>query len=394
MNSYRSRLLSPLLWQLSSVGLLLLAADMAFAQTKASVPAIARQAELWKVLDETFELPKATTNAKRQEAVKKLMAVVESSADASDDLYVVLTAVLGLTKEAGEFATYQNAVGQLVEKFDVDANEKQTRLLNEFLAASKTNSSAKPAMDAAVAQALQAATVENRFADALALLDSAEATAKRVNSPAPVKLTIAEARTKVTERATLWKAFEAASATLLTNADDSAANKTTARWYILQAADWETAIPFLMKSSDVKWKAAAQLESEASSDAMAQTAAGDAWWGAAQTETGATKTALLIRAGEWYEQARPNLTSVIKQQLVTKRLAEIALLKEASVAKSPSGTKAGSTPSTLAAEFASPKEWVDLLEWSEGVDWNERGINWNQHVEGTVSRNGLTFKSG
>ncbi len=394
MNSDRSRSLSSLLLLWSSVGLLLLAADATFAQTKASVPAIARQAELRKVLDETFELPKATTNAKRQEAVKKLMAVVESSADASDDLYVVLTAVIGLTKEAGEFTTYQNAVGQLVEKFDVDADQEQARLLNEFLAASKTNSSAKPAMDAAVAQALQAATVENRFADALTLLNSAEATAKRVSSPAPIKQTITDARTKVTERETLWKAFETASATLLTNPDDPIANKTIARWHIVQGADWETALPFLIKSSDVKWKAAAQLETAASADAMAQAAVGDAWWDAAQTETGTAKTALLIHAADWYEQARPNLTSVIKQQLVTKRLAEIAPLKSASVAKSSPKTKPDSTPSPFGSEPAAPKEWVDLLEWSEGVDWNERGINWNQHVEGAVVRNGLTLKSG
>ncbi len=393
MNSYRSRSLSPLLWLWSSVGLLLLAADATFAQTKASVPAIARQAELRKVLDETFELPKATTNAKRQEAVKKLMTVVESSADASDDLYVVLTAVLGLTKEAGEFATYQNAVGQLVEKFDVDANEKQTRLLNEFLAASKTNSSAKPAIDAAVAEALQAATEENRFADALALLNSAEAATKRVSSPAPVKQMIVDARTKVTEREASWKAFEVASATLLANADDPVANKAVARWHILQGADWEAALPFLMRSSDAKWKAAAQLETAASADAMAQAAVGDAWWDAAQAETGAAKTALLIHASDWYEHAQPNLTSVIKQQLVTKRLAEIAPLKSASVAKSSPKTKPDSTPSPFGSEPAAPKEWVDLLEWSEGVDWNERGINWNQCVEGPVGRNGLTIKS-
>ena len=394
MNADRSRSLSPLLWLWGSVGLLLLAADTSLAQTKASVPAEARQAELRKVLDETFELPTATTNAKRQEAVKKLMTVVESSADASDDLYVMLTAVLGLTKEAGEFASYQKAAGRLVELFEVDANKEQARLLDEFLKSSKTSSSAKPAIDEAVTQAIQAATEENRFTDALALLNSAEATAKRVNSLAPVKLTIAEARTKVTERATLWKAFEAASATLLTNADDPAANKTVARWHILQASDWETALPFLMKSSDAKWKAATQLETTASADALAQAAVGDAWWEAAQSETGAAKTALLIHAADWYEKSQPNLASVIKQQLVTKRLAEIAPLKSAAVAKSSSKTKTNSTPSPFGSEPASPKEWVDLLKWSEGVDWNERGVNWNQYVEGPVGRNGLTVKPG
>ncbi len=394
MNSYRSRSLCRFLLLWGSVGLLLLAAGASFAQAKASVPAVARQAELRKVLEETFELSKATTNAKRQEAVKKLMAVVESSSDASDDLYVMLTAVLGLAKESGEFAGYQKAAGRLVELFEVEAAQEQARLLDEFLKSSKTSSSAKPAIDEAVAQAIRAAADENRFTEALALLDSAEAAAKRLNSPAPVKQTITDARTKVSERATLWNAFEAASATLLTNTDDPAANKTVARWHILHAADWKTALPFLMKSSDVKWKAAAQLELDASSDAMAQTAAGDAWWDAAQAETGATKTVLLTRAGEWYEQALPSLTSVIKQQLVTKRLAEIAPLKSAAVAKSSSKTKTNSTPSPFGSEPASPKEWVDLLKWSEGVDWNERGVNWNQYVEGPVGRNGLTVKPG
>src|SRR5262249_42272713 len=80
-----------------------------FAQSRASVPSADRQAEQRKILDETFEIPKATTNIKRQDVVKKLMAVVESSTNASDDLYVVLTAVLALTKETGEFTTYRKA---------------------------------------------------------------------------------------------------------------------------------------------------------------------------------------------------------------------------------------------------------------------------------------------
>ena len=41
--------------------------------------------------------------------------------------------------------------------------------------------------------------------------------------------------------------------------------------------------------------------------------------------------------------------------------------------------------STSAAQtFSRPKEgeWVDLLEWAEGVDWAPRGINWNESLEG------------
>ncbi|MEI8381576.1 MAG: NPCBM/NEW2 domain-containing protein [Planctomycetota bacterium] len=369
-------------------------ASSVHAQTRAIVPSAARQAEQRKVLDETFEISKATTNIKRQDVVKKLMDVVETSAEASDDFYVVLTAVLALTKETGEFTVYQKVAGLLVELFEVDTAKEQARLLDEFLKSSKSASVAKPAIEEAVSQALEAASDEKRSADALAILESAGATAKRLNSPSSVKQVITDARTKVTDRVSMRKAFEAAKASLLINADDPVANKSVARWHVLQSADWQTALPFVMKSGDAKWKAAAELETTlATADAMAQAAVGDAWWDAAQTETGAEKTALLLHAGEWYELAQPNLTSVIKQQLLTKRLGEIAPLRGTAVAKSTSSIKPAPAKSPFADEPPAPKGWVDLLEWSEGVNWSDRGIDWGQNVEGAVGRNGLTFKS-
>ena len=38
-------------------------------------------------------------------------------------------------------------------------------------------------------------------------------------------------------------------------------------------------------------------------------------------------------------------------------------------------------------------EWIDLLEWSEGVEWEPRGINWNAHIEGKATRNGIRMKN-
>ena len=37
-------------------------------------------------------------------------------------------------------------------------------------------------------------------------------------------------------------------------------------------------------------------------------------------------------------------------------------------------------------------EWVDLLEWSEGVDWAPRGIDWNANVEGKPTKAGIRLK--
>jgi serine/threonine protein kinase len=36
--------------------------------------------------------------------------------------------------------------------------------------------------------------------------------------------------------------------------------------------------------------------------------------------------------------------------------------------------------------------WIDLLEWSEGIDWKSRGYDWNENCEGTPGKAGITLK--
>ena len=59
----------------------------------------------------------------------------------------------------------------------------------------------------------------------------------------------------------------------------------------------------------------------------------------------------------------------------------------------PVQTPPGSTPSvSTASQPAKPGDWVDLLEWAEGVDWAPRGINWNDNIEGKPTREGIRIK--
>lgn len=45
-------------------------------------------------------------------------------------------------------------------------------------------------------------------------------------------------------------------------------------------------------------------------------------------------------------------------------------------------------------EAAPEPEWIDLLEWTAGVDWKSRGIDWNAHLDGPPTREGITFRAG
>jgi hypothetical protein len=365
-----------------------------FAQTRAAIPAAEKQKEIAKLLEETYNLAKLDGVSKKQNAVKQLMEASRDDSFGTDERYVILVTTISLAKETGDATNWLEAANALVTDFDLNSQKEKTRLLTEFLNASKSGAQMKLVIDEALALS-QAAAQENQFADASALLSTAESAIRRVTGTASLKPAIAAVRVEVTAREKEWKAFQVATAKLATNAEDPVANYAVGRWHALQVADWKAALPFLAKASDPKWKAAAELELTEPTDAMAQAAVGDAWWDVAQKESAASKTAVLLHAGEWYEEVQPNLTSALKKQLVAKRLEEIASLnKSDSSVSGPSKSSGSSSKGSQVSKPAKAGEWVDLLQWTEGADWSNSGMNWNEQIEGTPSKNGIKFKKG
>jgi len=48
---------------------------------------------------------------------------------------------------------------------------------------------------------------------------------------------------------------------------------------------------------------------------------------------------------------------------------------------------------SVSAGTATAGQWVDLLEWTQGVDWAPRGTNWNEHLVAPVAPTGVTLKA-
>ena len=53
---------------------------------------------------------------------------------------------------------------------------------------------------------------------------------------------------------------------------------------------------------------------------LVQMSVGDEWWKIGQDESGTTKTALLIHAGEWYARALPNLPEGLRTLFKAERV--------------------------------------------------------------------------
>ena len=286
-------------------GLLQFSSPDVFPQTnsdKHPVPSAPRQTEIKKLLEETYGLKKADNPAKKEQAVQTLMAAVNGGELSKDETYVVLTTVISLSKDAGKFDSFSDAVRLLGKYFEGDSRQIKEKHLTQFLQDCKNSESLKLAIGEAIASAREDA-LENRFSESMSLLTSADSASKRLLAGGPVKLTITEAKKWTANRETQWKAFQKASDSLLKTPDDPESNWTVGRWHVSVDNNWKVGLPFLAKGNNAPWKAASELELKMSSDNASQIAVADAWWEIGQSDKSDAKAFVLKHAGEWYARA-------------------------------------------------------------------------------------------
>ncbi len=297
--------------------------SIAFAQVSESRPAIPTPEEhkaILAQLDETLGLSNLKSKADREQAVTKLMEIVEQSGESPDDLYVSLKTVIPLIRETGDFAAHQIAVQKLTETFSAEPLKEQTQLLLEFISACKSKESLAPAVEE-LAGLADGEGQANQFAQPLAWLDAAEKMAKKLKDQSSVAL-IANTRASLTQRQAAFQAHEKAAQTLATNPEDPQANFAEGQWLAIYEDNWDRALPLLAKGSDDKWKAAAVAELAASEDAESQLKAADAWYAVAQS-AGPGQALAQQHALDQYTQAAPNVTSPVTKARVTKRQEEL-----------------------------------------------------------------------
>ena len=352
---------------------------------KAAVPAASRQAEVRKLLDETFELSKANTAAKKQQAAQKLMEMAGDSATTGDELYVVLVTALPLLREAGDFPTYLTAVDLLTTSFQVDAGVERIKHITDFMAVCKSSATLEPAVDEVVAMAGRAA-LEDRYRAANELLEAATRHAKRV-AATKLSKSLTDVRGTLREREQAFIARTQAQKTLADKPDDPKANFALGLWLAVYESDWEQALPKLALGSDAKWKGAITAEPKSPSEVEAQLSAADAWWEAAQSSTGEAKLAAQRRAHEWYERHEPNVKSPLVKARVTKRIEELAASMEAASQRTlnwSSQPKSMTNAASKAVELPTGKP-IDLLEM---VKLPEHGLvgTWERKAEMVIGQ--------
>lgn len=371
-----------------TIGYFVVVTQCGLAQTRSPLPSLDRQKQIGKVLSETYGLSKLDSPSKKQETVKALLKTSGDASLASDERYVVLSSIISLARDSGDFASWSKALGALVLSFEVDSQLEKSQRLSEYMAANKTTPTLKPAVEEAIVVANELAQ-GNRYGDATKLLETAQVALRRLVGVGGLQKAIAQSRAAIVVREADWKSYQAAKLKLNEDPDDPASNQTVGRWHVLQENNWNAGLPFLAKGSDASWKSAAENEQKKPTTVDEQVAVGDAWWEIGEQVSGVAKTIVQSHAGHWYRYAEPNLAPSLKKQLIAKRLEEVVAAKGFLMPNVAVPVAAIAKPS---AETVTAGDWVDLLEWAESSDWASRGIDWNGFLEGKPSRHGTTLK--
>ena len=356
------------------------------AEVKAEVPTATRQAEIRKLLGETFELAKANTATKKQLAVQKLMALADNPESSTDDVYVALQAALPFIKETGDFPSLLKAVERLNATFQSDPQAERSKHVIEFIAAAKSADTFEPALDEVMSLAGQAAR-DNQFRAATELLIAVERHAKRLAAKDAVK-SLAEVRVAVREREHAFNTQATALTTLASDADDPKANFVVGQWLAVYESNWEQALPKLAKGSDAKWKAAVEAEPKSPGEFDALLVAADAWWDIAQTSTGMVKLAAQHRASKWYERHEPHLKSPLVKARVAKRIEELSVnldaakFRTAVISNSAKSVPSGSYGANDGRQLPHGK-WIDLLELVKPAEHAVVG-KWQRNSEALI----------
>jgi formylglycine-generating enzyme required for sulfatase activity len=121
------------------------------------------------------------------------------------------------------------------------------------------------------------------------------------------------------------EAAQTAQERLKTKPDDPDACLAVGRWHCFYQGNWDEGLKLLAKGSDdaLKSLAAEELASKPSK-ADQRVARGDGWWDLAEKAVGKAKAAMRQRAGQWYQEAMPDLAPGLGKSRVEKRLAQIA----------------------------------------------------------------------
>jgi formylglycine-generating enzyme required for sulfatase activity len=330
---------------------------------KIAPPSADEQKRLMGEVDEVYKPGEAKNQEAKVALARKLLEDGRKNEANRAEQFVLLRRAGEVARDAGDTAAMLEAVDAMVAAgFDIRPLQVKARLLKQLVSVPGGATQVSAVITACVkfAEETAAGGAPDEALDVLGAAKKtlADSTKRAQNANRVARAALARARSSADKAAQEKKADEAqaeleaiksaqtaladcakglqqvrhehevilaAQEKLKTDPDDADACLAVGRWYCFYEGDWDEGLKLLAKGSDDALKSLA-AEELASKPAKAEdkVARGDAWWDLGEKATGKTKAAMRRRAGQWYQEALPELASGLGKSRVEKRLAQAA----------------------------------------------------------------------
>lgn len=314
------------------------------AAKKLAVPTAAEQAQIGKQLDELYKTGAGQTAAKDPATAQKLYDAAANGSGIPAERYMLLLHGAEIAAAGGEFELALQGIDALDGDYEINALEIKQKLLEKFVIAGKPKqlAAAIPAVEEIVDQAIAA----DQFETSLALATTAGRVVAKSQIPSHKEIDerLSRRRRDIHLLQPIFASVKKAQESLDKNPADAEANLLCGRWRCFYKRDWDAGLPLLAKGNDEKLKSLAveELNPKVPANVEWDVQLAEAWWDLGQKESGIARDSLRLHAGEIYQAALPDVTSVLKQAAIEKRLKEIASINtEHSTAASKSHKAAG-----------------------------------------------------
>jgi hypothetical protein len=295
----------------------LLALPFPWIQDRIPVPAPQAQKEAEALIKSLFKEDYAKRTPEAQLALaKKLLQQGRQTGDDPAAKYVLYREAVDLAAKAGDFALALEGAKAIGEHYDVEPVAVKAKVLMDAPATFRTPDLARGYAELCLIVASEAIAVDG-LEDAKGVLVKAEGVAKTTKD-LPLVIRVQKQRKELDALQNEAQKAKVAEVTLQTSPDDPASNLSLGR-YLFAKGKLEQAVAHLAKGSDPALKAAAEKELAVPTEGQALHQLANAWWDAAERESGLFRKALQERARDWYEAAYAASTG-LQRMAIAKRL--------------------------------------------------------------------------
>jgi hypothetical protein len=245
-----------------------------------------------------------TADAKRQLA-RELLSQADDAKKAPALRWTLCRTAREHASGGGDYALAFEAVDALRRTFAGDVAETEAGALLASAKGPFASEALRALLDGA-RRAVEAGAADDRYEASLKLADQAAAAAAKAQEPGWARRFQARKR-EIAALKARHEALKKVRETLAASPDDADANLAWGTFRAFVKGAFEEGLPHLAKGSDAGLRALAAADLKGPKEAIEQVEAGNGWLQRASKEPAAHQAALIRRAEDWFERAKPML---------------------------------------------------------------------------------------